>query len=132
MPLDRQFELFKGTEESQGVYNNISTCFVGSGFRQSSILRAQNAREEKLGTGIPAVLHEIIVSILFDAVRIRRDHKYGILHAEIQYISVCTHTYYDIPRISVYILRYIMPVSVYTGMRYCEMAGKPALRHING
>jgi hypothetical protein len=79
-PLDRQFELFKGTEENQCVYNVFRAGYVGSVFRQSSILRSQNSREEKLGTGIPAVFHENIVSILFDAVRIRRNHKYGILH----------------------------------------------------
>jgi hypothetical protein len=44
------------------------------------------------------------VSILFNAERIGRDHKYGILHTEIQHISVCTHTNYDIQRISEYIL----------------------------
>jgi hypothetical protein len=100
-PLDR---LFKGTEENQGVYYVIRAGFVGSVFRQSSIIWSQNAREEKLGTGIPAILQRNIVSFLFNAVRIRRDHKYGILHTEIQHISVCTHTYYDIPSISEYIL----------------------------
>ncbi len=61
-PLDRQFELFKGTEENQGVYYVIKAGFVGSGFRQSSILWSQNAREEKLGTGIPAVFQGNFVS----------------------------------------------------------------------
>ncbi len=103
-PLNRQFELFKGTEENQGVYYVIRACFVGSVFRQSSILWSQNTREEKLGTDIPAVLQGNIVSILFNAERIRRDHKYGILHIEIQHISVCTHTYYDLQSISEYIL----------------------------
>ena len=55
-PLNRQFELFKGTEENQGVYYVIGACFVGSVFRQSSIIWSSNAREEKMGTGIPAVL----------------------------------------------------------------------------
>ncbi len=35
---------------------------------------------------------------------IRRDHKCGILHTEIQHISVHTHTNYGIQRISEYIL----------------------------
>jgi hypothetical protein len=105
-PLNSRFELFKGTEENQGVYYVIRAGLVGSVFRQSSILWSQNIREEKLGTGIPAVLHGNIVSILFNASaeRIRRDHKYGILHTEIQLISVRTHTNYDIQRISEYIL----------------------------
>jgi hypothetical protein len=103
-PLDRQFVLFKGTEKNQGVYYVIRAGFVGSVFRQSSILWSQNAREEKLGTGIPAVRQGNIVSILFYAERIRRDQKYGILHTEIQHISVCTHTCYGIQRISEYIL----------------------------
>jgi hypothetical protein len=93
-PLDRQFELFKGTEENQGVCSVIRAGFVGSVFRQSSIFWSQNAREEKLGTGIPAALQGNIVSILFNAGRLRRDHKYGILYTEIQHISVCTKTYY--------------------------------------
>ncbi len=124
-PLDRQFELFKGTEENQGVYFVIRAGFVGSVFRQSSTLLSQNTCEEKLGMGIPAVFYVYIVCILFDAARIRRDHKYGILHKEIQDISVCIHTYYDKPRISVYILQYTMAISVYTGMRFCEMVGRP-------
>jgi hypothetical protein len=79
-PLDRQFELINGTEENQGAYYVIRAGFVASVFRQSSIFWSQNAREEKLGTGIPAGLQGNIVSILFNAVRIRRDHRYGILH----------------------------------------------------
>jgi hypothetical protein len=113
-PLNRQFELFKGTEENQRVYYAIRAGFVGSVLRQSSILWSQNTREDKLGTVMPAVLHGNIVSILFNAERIRRDHKYGILHTEIQHISVRTHTtmiynvylsiYFNIQGISGYIL----------------------------
>jgi hypothetical protein len=103
-PLNRQFELFKGTEENQGVYYVIGAGLLGSVFRQSSILWSQNTREEKLGTGIPAVLQGNIVSILFNAERIGKDYMYGILHTEIQHISVRTHTNYDIQRISEYIL----------------------------
>ncbi len=44
-PLNRLFELFKGTEEIQGVYYVIRAGFAGSGFRQSSILWLQNIRE---------------------------------------------------------------------------------------
>ncbi len=52
-PLDRQFGLFNRTEgKNQGVYYVIRAGFVGSVFRQSSILWSQNAREEKLGTVI--------------------------------------------------------------------------------
>jgi hypothetical protein len=69
-PLDWQFELIKGTEENQGVYSVTRAGFVGLFFRQSSILWSQDAREEKLGTGIPAVLQGNIVSILFNAGRI--------------------------------------------------------------
>jgi hypothetical protein len=75
--------------------------------------------------GIPAVLHGNIVSILLNAERIRRDHKYGILHTEIQHISVRTHTNYDIQRISTYIIWYTRNIRLYTGMRYCKMLGKP-------
>jgi hypothetical protein len=71
-PLNRQFELFKGTEENQDVYYAIRAGFVGSVLRKSSILWLQNTCEEKLGTGIPAVLHGDIVSILFNAERIGR------------------------------------------------------------
>ncbi len=111
--------------ENQGVYYVIRAGFGGSVFRQSSILWSQNTREEKLGTGIPAVLHGSIVSILFNAVRIRRDHKYGILHTEIQHISVRTHTNYDIQRISECILKYtrniLLQQSIYSYILVCTL-----------
>jgi hypothetical protein len=45
------------------------------------------ADEKELGAGIPTVLKENIITVLLDAVRIRGGHNYGILHAEIQFIT---------------------------------------------
>ncbi len=57
------------------------------------------AGEEELGAGIPtlAVLEGNIIMVLLDAVRIQGGHDYGILHAEIQFITVYLSLYQYIP-----------------------------------
>ncbi len=47
-PLERQRELFKGTEENKGAFNVIWPFFVGSVFRQSPILWTQTTCEVEL------------------------------------------------------------------------------------
>ncbi len=51
--------------------------------------------EEELGTCIPTVtvFHGDITMIIPDAVRIRRNNNYGVLHTEIQYITENTSKY---------------------------------------
>ncbi len=66
--LDRQFELFKGTEENQVVSTVIRASLVGSVLTQLATLQMQNAREENLGKGIPTVFNGNFVLILFYAV----------------------------------------------------------------
>jgi hypothetical protein len=45
------------------------------------------AGEEELGTGIPTVFQGNIVAIFLQAVRIRWDDYYGILHTKTEYMS---------------------------------------------
>ncbi len=136
-PLDRQFELFKGIEENQGVYYVIRAGFVGSVFRQSSILWPQNAREEKLGTGIPAVLQGNIVS--FSSMQkglggttsmVSCTQKYSTS----QYVPIQTmiynvylSTYFNIQGISGYILAW--DIAKCLANRWIEGMKAP-LRHI--
>ncbi len=96
-PLERQRELFKGTEENEGAFNVIWPFFVAFAFRQSPILWTQKTCEVELWTGIPTVFQGNSVAILLNAVGKRRDHNNCILHTGIQLISICRRKSCDIP-----------------------------------
>ena len=79
-PADGQFQLLKGAEEDQVVTEVIRAASVGCILWGSPTRWTQVAGKEKLWTSIPTVFQRNIVVVLLNAVRIRRDNKYGVLH----------------------------------------------------
>jgi hypothetical protein len=79
-PADGKFQLLKCAEEDQVVTEVIRAKSVGCVFWGSATRWMQVAGKEKLLTSIPTVFQQNIIILSFNAVRIRRDNKYGVLH----------------------------------------------------
>jgi len=92
-PADGQFQLLKGAEEDQVVTEVIRAASVGCILWGSPTRWTQVAGKEKLWTSIPTVFQRNIVVVLLNAVRIRRDNKYGVLHTIKLVVQLKSSTY---------------------------------------
>jgi hypothetical protein len=79
-PADRKFQLLKCAEQDQVVIVVIRPVSVVCILRGSPSRWTQVAGKEKLRTSVPTVFQRNIIILSFNAVRIRRDNNYGVLH----------------------------------------------------
>ena len=92
-PADRKFQLLKCAEQDQVVTAVIRPVSVVCILRGSPSRWTQVAGKEKLRTSIPTVFQRNIIILSFNAVRIRRDNKYGVLHTTKLVVQIKSRIY---------------------------------------